>query len=355
MIQHFGVRIKKSEKNKITRENYAIIDKRNSTWTPSTPSLYCRSGECKKYFEDEECRIYNDSFCEEWQEKCLINFDKNMAFFAQILPAEFEEALHQLIKSNKMIKQVLDLNECKEMRGIYIMVLDEYKQVYIGQAKDIKKRIMSHWSKQKSFDRLLFGNVNDSVLSIDSFGALDTTRIFAFETDNLDYYEMKLQNTIPSAFKLNRMGGGVPEDRLDLITKALDRNIRNLKAFHNEEFAEKYEKEIDITYFESRGYCALEELVQGDIICLERTERGKLLPTKYYGEVIRATKTRLWVYKYCGSILGNSCYSSKFKGKKLLTDEIRVKKTMLFSKVDMIEKKEIRTFWRSKKFPHLEA
>ena len=31
-IQHFGVWIKKSEKNKLTRENYAIIDKNSSTW-----------------------------------------------------------------------------------------------------------------------------------------------------------------------------------------------------------------------------------------------------------------------------------------------------------------------------------
>ena len=167
--------------------------------------------------------------------------------------------------------------------------------------------------------------------------------------------DCKLQKKLPSAFKLNRMSGGVPEDQLDLVSKALDRNSHNLKDFHNEKFAEKYEKEMDVTYFESKGYCELEELVQGDIICLERTERGKLLPTKYYGEVIRATKSRLWVYRYCGSILGNSCYSSKFKGKKLLLEEIRVKKTMLFSKVDMIEKKETHTFWRSKKFPHLEA
>ena len=355
MILHFGVRIKKSENNKIARESYAIIDKKSSIWTPSTPSRYSDPEKRRKYFEDEECRIYSDSFCEEWQEKCLINFDKNMAFFAQIPSTDFEEALHQIIKSNKTIKQVLDLNECKEICGVYIMVLDEYKQIYIGQAQDIKKRIMSHWSKRKQFDRLLFGNVNDSVLSIDSFGALDTTRIFVLETDSLDYYEVKLQKKIPSAFKLNRMGGGVPEDQLDLITKALDRNTHSLKAFHNEEFAEKYVKEMDVAYFESQGYCAIEELVQGDIICLERTERGKLLPTKHYYEVIRSTKTRLWAYKYCGPILENYCYSSKFKGKKLFPEEIRVKKTMLFSKVNMIDKMETHTFWRSKMFPNLEA
>jgi hypothetical protein len=41
--------------------------------------------------------------------------------------------------------------------------------------------------------------------------------------------------------------------------------------------------------------------------------------------------------------------------KKVLKEEIWVKKTMLFTKVSVEEKKEIRTFWRSKKFPHIEA
>jgi len=355
MMQHFGVCIKRSEKNKLSRENYAIIDKRSSVWTPSTPSRYSDPEKRRKYFEDEECRVYSDSYCQEHQEKCLINFDKNMAFFKQIPKTEFETALQKLIGSNKKIKQVFNLNDCKEMRGIYILVLDEYKQIYIGQAVDIKRRVMQHWSKQKQFDRLIFGNANNSVLSIDSFGALDTTRIYVLETDGLDSFERIAVKKFPAHLKLNRIGGGTISDNLDVLVALSEWNLRSLEDCHSEEFAEKYEREMDVTYFESKGYCALEELVQGDIICLERTERGKLLPTKYYGEVIRTTKSRLWVYKYCGSILGNSCYSSKFKGKKLLPEEIRVKKTMLFSKVDMIEKKETQTFWRSKKFPHLEA
>lgn len=325
-ILHLGVWIKKSDRNHICRKMYAVID-------------------------EKSIETYGLLFCEEHQEKCLINFDKNMAYFKQIAMEEFEAALQMLIASNKKIRQVLDLNDCNKMSGIYIMVLDQYKQVYIGQSRDVKKRIMSHWNKQKAFDRLLFGNVNDSVLSIDSFGALDTTRVFALETDNLDAYEIKLQKKILSGYKLNRMAGGVPEDRLDLIAKALDRNSHNLKPFHNEEFAEKYEKELDIIHFVPQGYCKPEELNEGDVVCLERTNRGKLLPQKYFGKVIKATKSRLLVYRYCSSILGYDCV----KNKKFLKEEIRIKKTMLFSKVSIEEKKEIHTFWRSKKFPHIEA
>lgn len=325
-ILHLGVWIKKNDKNLICRENYAVID-------------------------EKSIETYGLSFCEEHQEKCLINFDKNMAYFKQITMEEFEYALQTLIDSNKKIIKVTDLNDCNKTSGIYVMVLDEYKQVYIGQSRDIKKRIMSHWNKQKSFDRLLFGNVNDSVLSIDSFGALDTTRVFVLETDNLNDYEIKLQKKILSGYKLNRMAGGVPEDRLDLFTKALDRNSRDLKSFHNEDFAEKYEKELDIIQFVPQGYCKPEELNEGDIVCLERTNRGKLLLQKYFGKVIKASKSRLFVYRYCSSILGYSCV----KNTKFLKEEIRIKKTMLFSKVNIEEKKEIHTFWRSKKFPHIEA
>lgn len=354
-IQHFGVWIKKSEKNRISRENYAVIDKNSSLWTPRTKFYYKTDEDRKKYYEDEECKIYNDSFCEELQEKCLINFDKNMEFCKQIPRDEFEDVLQSLISCNKKIRQVFDLNECKDIEGIYILVLDEYNQMYIGQSQNIKRRIMQHWSKRKSFDRLIFGTVNNSVLSIDSFGALDTTRIFVLETEKLDYYEVKLQKKIPLAFNLNRLSGGVPVDNLDLMMKAWDRNSRNLSMFHNEEFAEKYEKEMDVTYFESQTYCELHELSKGDIVCLERTARGKKLPNKCFGEVIRATKSRLFMYSYCEDIVGNCCYSSKFKGRELIQKEIRIKKTMIFSKVSMVDKKEVHTFWRSKKFPHLEA
>ena len=355
MILHFGVRIKKSENNKIARENYAIIDKKSSTWYSKRKLLYKTAEERQKYYDDEECRVYSDSYCEEHQEKCLINFDKNMEFFKQIPKAEFEIALQKLIESNKRLRQIFDLNDCKGMSGIYVLVLDEYKQIYIGQAVDIKRRIMQHWSRQKQFDRLIFGSVNNSVLSIDSFGALDTTRIYILETDRLNSFERLVVKNFPAHLKMNRIGGGTISDNLDVLTALSEWNLRSLKDCHNGEYAEKYKKEMDVAYFESQGYCAIEELVQGDIICLERTERGKLLPTKHYYEVIRSTKTRLLAYKYCGPILENYCYSSKFKGKKLFPEEIRVKKTMLFSKVNMIEKKETHTFWRSKKFPHLEA
>lgn len=45
-----------------------------------------------------------------------------------------------------------------------MMVLDYYKQVYIGISNNIKKRIMSHWNGKKSLERLIFENIFESGL-----------------------------------------------------------------------------------------------------------------------------------------------------------------------------------------------
>lgn len=329
-IQHFGMSLKQSSKNKICREHYAI-------------------------YTEKHCETFGQSECKEHQEACLINYDKNMAFFEQISKSEFEKELSDFVDSNKKIKQIFDLNECKKMCGLYILVLDEYKQVYIGQSTDIKRRILNHWSKQKEFFRLLWGTVNNSVLSIDSFGALDTTRIFVLETRTLNSSEQDLVKKIPAHLKLNRIGGGTINSDLDFLMALEEWNLRPLKDFHNEENTESYEKEVDITYFESKALCSIEDLSEGDVFCLERMSQEKNSPEKYYGEFVKKNQTTLWAYTYCRSTLGNSCYSSKYKNKTLLPTEIKLKNNMVFSKVDMVEKKEKHTFWRSKKYPHIEA
>lgn len=88
------------------------------------------------------------------------------------------------------------------------MVLDGYKQAYVGQAWDIRKRIKRHWSGTKQFDRLIFGDKDTSVLSVDSFRALDSTRIFAAKTIRGEELEQRLVNTFPPDFLFNRVPGG---------------------------------------------------------------------------------------------------------------------------------------------------
>jgi hypothetical protein len=98
-------------------------------------------------------------------------------------------------------------------------VLDRYRQAHIGQAEDIRDRIKRHWSRTKQFDRLIFGDNGTSVLSIESFRVLDTTRIFAAKITRGLELEGKLVKSLRSRaslpvcptskiMQLNQMGWG---------------------------------------------------------------------------------------------------------------------------------------------------
>ena len=88
------------------------------------------------------------------------------------------------------------------------MLLDDYKQAYIGKSNDIKRRIQQHWSKIKPLDRVLLPMYNEkSVFSIDFFRALDTTRIFVWERSLTEGVERRLIKDFPANFLCNRIGG----------------------------------------------------------------------------------------------------------------------------------------------------
>ncbi|KRE44563.1 hypothetical protein ASG92_12915 [Arthrobacter sp. Soil736] len=133
-------------------------------------------------YEDEGHRIHSDDFCSRQREAALENFDLNMAFFRQLSGKDFLAALTEMLGKHKNLKPVTDLAAVDGVEGAYVMVLDRYKQAYVGQAWDIGVRIKRHWSGTKQFDRLIFPDKETSVLSIDSFRALNTTRIFAART-----------------------------------------------------------------------------------------------------------------------------------------------------------------------------
>ena len=68
---------------------------------------------------------------------------------------------------------------------------------------------MSHWNGKKSLERLLFGDICSSILSIDSFGALDTTRIFYIKTHSTFENEEKIVKNFDCKYVLNRTAGGI--------------------------------------------------------------------------------------------------------------------------------------------------
>lgn len=213
-MKHFGVTVREGKYGlNLKRENYAIINKKNSLM---------KNDKMKDAYADEYGNFYTDEWCHAYRELCLKNFDLNMQFFSSLSHEEFEREIIDFVKKNKNFKQVQDLNEYQGTSGYYLMILDKYCQLYIGTTDDIKRRIQQHWSKTKSFDRLLFPMyaVEKSVLSIDSFRALDTTRIFAYKTQNTYSKEDYYINSFSPKFLANRLVGGKLEDFLLIENQA---------------------------------------------------------------------------------------------------------------------------------------
>lgn len=202
---HFGLGLR------ISRETYATINKRSSLprWQrEDNPELW---DSLDWSYEDVEHRFHSDEWCEEHRERALQNFDLNMAHFASLDREEFERPLQSAVASRRGMVEVTDLAKWDGTPGLYIMVLDEYCQVYVGVANSstgIAKRIRQHWTNQKQFDRLIWGDVISSILSIDSFRALDTTRIYALNTTRFFAGENPLLQQFPAKFTLNRVMGG---------------------------------------------------------------------------------------------------------------------------------------------------
>jgi hypothetical protein len=209
-IEHFGELVRPGKYGlRLTREMYALVNKRSSTRIPEHMLTDELRACLAPHYEDAELTIHIDEFCRHHREMALENFTLNMAFFAQIPQESFNEALDEMLRKNKRLRPVTDLKSLDEEWDVYVLVLDEYRQAYIGQSSwDMRKRIKAHWNGTKQFDRLLWGRVEESVMSIDSFRALETTRIFASRTINYDALEARLVKTFPPDYLLNRIDGG---------------------------------------------------------------------------------------------------------------------------------------------------
>ncbi len=204
-VKHFGVNVvEKPSGLKLTRENYIE----------------------KVTFKDSHLKkLYTDSIINSHTEACLYNYDKNMNYFHSLSHEDFNEELENFIRENMNFKEITDLTSVDGKSGYYIMVLDEYAQAYIGTSRDIKKRIQQHWRMQMFFDRMIFGTKENSILSINSFRALDTTRIFVYLTSNTYHLEDKLINQFDNKYLLNRTAGGVLDGLLGAITNGKTRDL----------------------------------------------------------------------------------------------------------------------------------
>lgn len=221
---HFGVLVVANKYGlRLTKDNYAIIDNRPSFKLGytliHTAEFVRRLSEI--YVIDETKQIgeiiyvtkrhYTDSWCEQHYQECIENLKLNLEFYASLDKKKFDKNVKAFLRKYTGFKEVKDLKKYEGESGYYLMVLDEYKQVYLGTSSNIKKRIQEHWRIRKPFDRLLFGLVDESRLSIDSFRALDTTRIYAYKTWEIYDSEDKYLSFFPDEYVCNRIAGGEME------------------------------------------------------------------------------------------------------------------------------------------------
>ena len=143
MVEHFHIPLpRQPEDLRLSRENYI-----------------CTTRDGRYYFE----RGRLERAPEQWaavREGALRNYDLTMAWLARLPRAGFERAIGRLPERFPELRPVDDL---ARGRG------------------GIRQRIVVHWQKKMAFNRLLAGPPERSIMAIDAFRALDTTRIFAAE------------------------------------------------------------------------------------------------------------------------------------------------------------------------------
>ncbi len=195
MVVHLGLRLRGDEADlHISRDNF-IGRKKDGSYRIDSPRI------AAMYDSDP-------SLLDEKLERAFENYAKNMAYYSSLERTSFESELGRFLGKHREFREKTDLSSC-DHPGAYLMVLDDFKQVYIGKTIDsIKTRIRNHWNEKFPVDRIILGTVDTSRLPIDCFGALDTTRVFVWKTSNPAKLENSLIEDFDDAYLCNRTAGG---------------------------------------------------------------------------------------------------------------------------------------------------
>ena len=75
--------------------------------------------------------VYNNEYIRRQKEAVLENLRLNMKFYEKLDKDDFDKFLNKILKrkENKNLKEVKDLKEFLGVKGIYVMILDKYKQI----------------------------------------------------------------------------------------------------------------------------------------------------------------------------------------------------------------------------------
>lgn len=173
-------------------------------------------------------RHYTEEWCNQQYKDAMKNYDLNIEFFNCLDQKDFNNQIVKFLKKYPQFNEINDLSSYMDASGYYILVVDDYKQLYVGTSITIGKRIRQHWNARKQFDRLLFpmGAIDKSIIPFDSFRALDTTRIYVYETDKVFDIEDEFIRQFDARFVGNRMAGGIPQGLLHAISMMKSRELK---------------------------------------------------------------------------------------------------------------------------------
>lgn len=233
-IDYFGITLCSNKPKKITRESFSEpsneVGYSQAKMNRNRINLGLMTVPNSVYLDESH---YTQDYVRRQRDDCRKNYDLNMLYFKSLNKSDFDSYIEVFVRKNKM-QRTLNINELKGVSGIYMLVLGEYKQAYIGQSKNIKKRIMQHWSKEKEFDRRIFGTPENSILPIDSFGAFDTTEIYCkiAKSYEVNEVEERLVSKFKKCYLLNRIAGGINAEKdeacrtLAILGSAKRRNMK---------------------------------------------------------------------------------------------------------------------------------
>lgn len=226
-LEHFGEGLNRSKFGfKMTRDMFAYPRRapHQRLLRNEVPDDYWNSVAWE--YQDEEHTRRSDLYLLVQRDAALVHFDLSMRYFASLDIRSFEKALSHVLAQADLCP-VASLPDWDSASGVYVMVFDEYRQFYVGQAYDIRRRVKDHWIRRKSFDRLLFGDKYASIFPVDEFRPLDNTQLFAMRSDSPFDLESDLVAASDPRFTLNRIDGGRPDvSRISpLVTMARQRQL----------------------------------------------------------------------------------------------------------------------------------
>lgn len=161
-------------------------------------------------------------------EKYVRNVQLNLETLRKLDKTAFETELNRVVEKYHFV-ETKDISSYKKC--LYLIVLDEYKQFYVGKAKNsLKNRMRQHWTAKIIPSRHLWdGGFDYSRIKFDSFKMFDATRIFVCE-DVHRIIEENINEALDERISITNTFGFEKFEEMNELAKAERIVINNCKC-----------------------------------------------------------------------------------------------------------------------------